>query len=161
MVDMTCQFAEQVPMNYKENPEIIRAKELENLRTLRQSELEAQYQIELATLRDRQREKDGAAIRETFLEQIRTWYIDHREQNGKFPDLPAEEEGGSKIIYSMTDGPSETPVPVVVKKVKIFRSLVANFFQNYTNRSMLFKERNSSTDGQNFQQHETSGRGST
>ncbi len=107
----------QVPRNYKENPEIIRAKELENLRTLRQSELEAQYQIELAALRDRQRDKDGAAIRESFLEQIRTWYIDHREQSGKFPDLPAEDEGGSKMIYSMNDGPSETPVPVVVKKV--------------------------------------------
>ncbi|XP_046446993.1 dynein regulatory complex protein 11-like isoform X2 [Daphnia pulex] len=109
-------FLGMVPRNYKENPEIIRAKELENLRTLRQSELEAQYQIELAALRDRQRDKDGAAIRESFLEQIRTWYIDHREQSGKFPDLPAEDEGGSKMIYSMNDGPSETPVPVVVKK---------------------------------------------
>lgn len=76
--------------------------------------------MELATLRDRQREKDGAAIRETFLEQIRTWYIDHREQNGKFPELPAEDEGGSKMIYSMTDGPSETPVPVVAKKVPLY-----------------------------------------
>ncbi len=114
---MTCQFVKQVPNNYKENPEIIRAKELENLRAVRQLELEAQYQLELETLRDRQREKDGAAIRETFLEQIRNWYIDHREQSGKFPELPTEEEGGSKMIYSMTDGPSETPVPVVVKKV--------------------------------------------
>ena len=71
--------------------------------------------MEFATLRDRQREKDGAAIRETFLEQIRTWYIEHREQTGKFPELPAEDEGGSKTIYS--DGPTETAVPVVVKKV--------------------------------------------
>ena len=84
---------------------------------MKQSELEAQYQIELATLRDRARDKDGAAIREQFLEQIRRWYIDHREQNGKFPDLPPEDEGGSKMIYSMPDGPSESPVPAVVKKV--------------------------------------------
>ncbi|KAI9564892.1 hypothetical protein GHT06_008633 [Daphnia sinensis] len=109
-------FLGMVPKNYKENAEITRAKELEAMRTLKQTELEAQYQIELATLRDRQRDKDGAAIRESFLEQIRRWYIDHREHSGKFPDLPAEDEGGSKLIYNMADRPVETPVPVVVKK---------------------------------------------
>lgn len=108
----------QVPKNYKENAEITRAKELDAMRTLKQTELEAQYQTELATLRDRQRDKDGAAIRESFLEQIRRWYIDHREHSGKFPDLPAEDEGGSKLIYNMADRPVETPVPVVVKKVR-------------------------------------------
>ncbi len=147
---MTCQSLanKQVPRNYKENPEIIRAKELENLRTLRQSELEAQYQIELAALRDRQRDKDGAAIRESFLEQIRSWYIDHREQSGKFPDLPAEDEGGSKMIYSMNDGPSETPVPVVVKKVlkkkfKFWREI----FEIQNLELPVRKERNSSAVG--------------
>lgn len=101
----------------KENKEMIRSKELQVERKLKQSELEAQYQTELVTLRDRQRDKDGAAIRETFMAQIRRWYIDHREMNGKFPDLPPEEEGGSKIIYSMPDGPAESPIPNVVKKV--------------------------------------------
>lgn len=90
------------------------------LRTRRQLELEAQYQIEVANLRDLARHKEGAAIRETFLAQIRRWYIDHRETNGKFPDLPAEEEGGSKLIYSMTDGREESPVPAAVKKVRIY-----------------------------------------
>lgn len=101
----------------KENTEMIRSKELEVERKLKQSELEAQYQAELVTLRDRHRDKDGAAIKETFMAQIRRWYIDHREMNGKFPDLPPEEEGGSKIIYSMPDGPTESPIPAVVRKV--------------------------------------------
>lgn len=104
-----------------DNPEIIRAKELEAMRSRKQSELEAQYKEALAKHRDRIRDKDGAAIRETFLSQIRRWYTEQHESNGKFPDLPAEEEGGSKIIYSKPDRPAEIPVPVVVKKVGVLR----------------------------------------
>lgn len=131
------------------------------MRSLRQTELEAQYQIELATLRDRQRDKDGAAIRESFLEQIRRWYIDHHENSGKFPDLPAEDEGGSKIIYNMADRPVETPVPVAVKKVRI-PSLrgkllsVISYKAIKTNRVLIYspynhKERDSAAYGQKFQ----------
>ncbi len=105
------------------------------MRKQKQSELEAQYQIELATLRNRARDKDGAAIRESFLEQIRRWYIDHRELNGKFPDLPPEDEGGSKMIYTMPDGPAESPVPAVVKKVRIWPWLFCFFVPSQSTES--------------------------
>ena len=46
------------------------------------------------------RSREGVAIKDRFLESIRRWYTDYREKNGKFPELPSEEEGGSKTIHT-------------------------------------------------------------
>lgn len=101
----------------QQSQEMSRAKELAVLRAQRQLELEMQYQVELKNSRERARIKEGAAVRENFLAEIRRWYIEYRDANGKFPDLPPEDEGGSKIIHTMPVAPAESPTPGVVKKV--------------------------------------------
>lgn len=102
--------------------EVLRAGELVAERTRRQSELAAQFQAEHGTLRRTLRIKEGAAVRDGFLQRIRRWYIEYRDVNGKFPDLPPEDEGGSKAIYDTPDVPAEpvtgTSAPTAVKKVR-------------------------------------------
>lgn len=90
------------------NEDVIRAEELMVKRKERQAELASQFQIEHESLRHNLRVKEGAAVRDGFLQRIRRWYIEYRDVNGKFPDLPGEEDGGSKNIYSTPIMPNET-----------------------------------------------------
>ena len=62
-------------------------------------------------------------MKERFLHTIRRWYIDYRDINGKFPEMPQEEEGGSKVILKSEIAPPtalhiELPNPQI-KKVRL------------------------------------------
>lgn len=96
-----------------------KARELTELRTRRQLEFEASYELERQRLFGRMKTSEGASVRERFLSQIRRWYIDYRDANGKFPDLPPEDEGGSKVIHSMPARGIESANSANVKKVPL------------------------------------------
>ena len=113
----------KVPLSYEESSEVIKAKDLEAMRNLKQSELETKFNLELEMLRERLRIKEGPIMRERFLHTIRRWYIDYHDQNGKFPEIPPSEEGGSKTILKL-DTASAPPIHIEIpnpqtKKVKI------------------------------------------
>ena len=66
----------------------------------RQTETQVKYEQEFRKMLEQIRSREGVAIKDRFLESIRRWYTDYREKNGKFPELPSEEEGGSKTIHT-------------------------------------------------------------
>ena len=45
------------------------------------------------------REKEGDEIVENMKEEIRNWFQQDKDETGKFPDYPSDEEGGSGAIF--------------------------------------------------------------
>lgn len=41
----------------------------------------------------------GGQMMEDMADQIRNWYMQYKNQSGKFPDLPSEESGGSALLF--------------------------------------------------------------
>ena len=117
-----------MPDSGKVNEETAKARQLMADTSRRQADLAAQFQAEHKALRQSLRMKEGAAVRDGFLQKIRRWYIDYRDLNGKFPDLPPDDEGGSKVIYETPSVAPAEPVAAAVssalsgaaKKVKRF-----------------------------------------
>lgn len=36
---------------------------------------------------------------EEMTDEIRAWYMEYKNQAGKFPDFPSEESGGSALLF--------------------------------------------------------------
>ncbi len=80
--------------------DIIKARKLASLLEQRQAETQVAYEQQFRKMLHQIRVRDGVAIKDRFLESIRGWYVDYKDKNGKFPELPSEEEGGSKLIHA-------------------------------------------------------------
>lgn len=76
----------------------MKSKQLIAMRHQSQIEYQQQYQAEFEKLWREMRFRDGIAIKEHFLESIRHWYMEYKTKHGKFPEIPAEEDGGSRAI---------------------------------------------------------------
>ncbi|XP_030637612.1 dynein regulatory complex protein 11 [Chanos chanos] len=77
-----------------------RAQQVEAIRRQKQEEHEAEYQQALVDIKETVRNVDGPEIRESLQEQIRQWFLECRDANGKFPDFPSVEDGGSASIFA-------------------------------------------------------------
>merc|ERR1712048_1286736 len=64
---------------------------------------EQEFQQALVTIKDKIFDSEGPDIKETMMDQIRQWFIECRDQTGKFPDYPADDEGGSASIFKEKD----------------------------------------------------------
>ena len=42
----------------------------------------------------------GPDLTETMKDQIRNWFAKEKEEQGKFPEYPSDEEGGSNLIFN-------------------------------------------------------------
>ena len=42
----------------------------------------------------------GPDLTETMKDQIRNWFAKDKEEQGKFPEYPSDEEGGSNLIFN-------------------------------------------------------------
>ena len=42
----------------------------------------------------------GPDLHEGMKDQIRDWFNKEKEEQGKFPDYPSDEEGGSNLIFN-------------------------------------------------------------
>ena len=77
---------------------------------------EEDYQRALVDLKEELRTKEGEEIEEEMKEQIRKWFFEDRDDQGKFPDYPSDDEGGSASIFhperlrSGTDGVGARPL---------------------------------------------------
>lgn len=132
----------KVPLSYEASTEVIRAKDLEIARTLKQSELETKFNLELEILRERLRIREGPIMKERFLNTIRRWYIDYHDLNGKFPEIPLEEEGGSKTILKLetTSAPPihiEIPNPQTKKVIIFSNSIIHELLMNYIKKVII------------------------
>lgn len=74
-------------------------KEMEEKRRALQAKHEDEYQKALVAVKDELREKEGDEIIENMKEEIRNWFQSDKEETGKFPDYPSDEEGGSGAIF--------------------------------------------------------------
>ena len=65
-----------------------------------QVEYEAEYERALVEVKEELREKEGPDLTEAMKDQVREWFAKEKEEQGKFPDFPSEEEGGSTLIFN-------------------------------------------------------------
>lgn len=59
---------------------------------------EAGYQNALVSIKETLRAVEGPDMKERMQDQIRDWYISNKEQLGKFPEYPSQEDAGSLSI---------------------------------------------------------------
>lgn len=72
---------------------------MEEKRRSLQAKHEDEYQKALVAVKDELREKEGDEIVENMKEEIRNWFQADKDETGKFPDYPSDEEGGSGAIF--------------------------------------------------------------
>ncbi|CAG0913901.1 unnamed protein product [Notodromas monacha] len=56
---------------------------------------ESNYRVALVELMSELRETEGPLMSEAFQKEIKEWFLEMKEKEGRLPDLPTEEEGGS------------------------------------------------------------------
>ena len=64
-----------------------------------QAKHEIEYQKALVEVKEEIREKEGDEIVENMKEEIRNWFQADKDETGKFPDYPSDDEGGSGAIF--------------------------------------------------------------
>jgi len=97
----------------KNTPQALAGK-TEGARRITQEMHEQEYQQALITVKDKIRETEGPDTKETMMDQIRQWFIECRDATGKFPDYPAEDEGGSGAIFKERD-PADVEAEIKAK----------------------------------------------
>ena len=60
---------------------------------------EAEYQKALVEIKDEIHEIEGDEIVEKMKEDVRQWFVEDKDETGKFPDYPSEDEGGSGAVF--------------------------------------------------------------
>lgn len=76
-----------------------RLKEIESERRKIQWRHQSDYEHALVSLKEDLRDKEGDEIEEEMKEEIREWFLTNRDDQGKFPDYPSDDEGGSNAIF--------------------------------------------------------------
>ena len=51
------------------------------------------------TVKEEMRESEGEEIEEEMQNEIRKWFFAERDDQGKFPEYPSDDEGGSAAIF--------------------------------------------------------------
>ena len=64
-----------------------------------QARFEADYKEALVTVKEEMRESEGEEIEDEMQSEIRKWFFAERDDQGKFPDYPSDDEGGSVAIF--------------------------------------------------------------
>ncbi|XP_032521307.2 IQ and AAA domain-containing protein 1-like [Danaus plexippus] len=85
---------------YIESKAMERAEQVKQSRRDRQKELEKEFQDALEKTEERIKVKHGAKINERISDELRRWILEYYERTGKLPELPSEEGGGSRAMFS-------------------------------------------------------------
>nr|XP_012420844.1 PREDICTED: IQ and AAA domain-containing protein 1-like [Odobenus rosmarus divergens] len=72
----------------------------EDVRRIRQTEKEEEFQLAMVKTHNSLRETEGPDMKEKLKEQIRQWFIECHALTGRFPDYPDESVGGSDLIFA-------------------------------------------------------------
>lgn len=76
----------------REDEPMARLAEIKETRKKAQRRREAEYKEALVLLEMEVYQNEGPDIREEMVDELRDWYIKHREQTGSFPAFPPEED---------------------------------------------------------------------
>ena len=74
--------------------------EISTFRRELQGEYHAEYERALVDVKEDLMEKEGPELTENMKDEIREWFNKEKEEQGKFPDYPSDEEGGSALIFN-------------------------------------------------------------
>ncbi|KAG6454726.1 hypothetical protein O3G_MSEX008840 [Manduca sexta] len=85
---------------YMESVEIKRAEEVKEYRRNLQLQRDEEYKEALVSIEQQLRTQHGVRINEQIGDELRRWIKEYYERTGKFPELPSEEAGGSRTMYS-------------------------------------------------------------
>ncbi|XP_059048429.1 IQ and AAA domain-containing protein 1-like [Achroia grisella] len=85
---------------YTPSSEQKRAEEVKEYRRDLQSEREIEYKEALDTIEEQLRKQHGVKINEQIGDELRRWISEYYERTERFPELPPEESGGSRAMYS-------------------------------------------------------------
>ena len=78
---------------------VVKNQKLAEMRMGRRKQLEEEYQHKYQLVRNDLRKSDLVANKkEQLLDSLRCWYLEQRHSNGKFPDIPPQDEGGSRTL---------------------------------------------------------------
>ncbi|KAJ0173492.1 hypothetical protein K1T71_010641 [Dendrolimus kikuchii] len=83
-----------------ESLEIKKAEEIKEYRRKLQIERETEYQKALVAIEEQIRTQNSAKINEQIGDELRRWIIEYYDRTGRFPEMPSEEAGGSRTMYS-------------------------------------------------------------
>eukprot|EP01116_Phalansterium_solitarium_P018485 TRINITY_DN4902_c0_g1_i1.p1 TRINITY_DN4902_c0_g1~~TRINITY_DN4902_c0_g1_i1.p1 ORF type:complete len:633 (+),score=286.29 TRINITY_DN4902_c0_g1_i1:138-2036(+) len=95
--------------------------QLEHTRTRRkliQNQNEQDYLQQLTVIKQKLHDYEGPDIKEHLQDEIRQWFMMHKEQTGKFPSYPTDEEGGSSKIFAPKPKPTEAELAEAAAKAK-------------------------------------------
>ncbi|CAB3249419.1 unnamed protein product [Arctia plantaginis] len=85
---------------YKESEAIEKANQVEKYRHKLQKEREEEYQSALIKIEDYLRTQHGPKLNEQIGDELRRWIREYYDRTERFPELPSEESGGSRAMYS-------------------------------------------------------------
>uniref|UniRef100_A0A2A4JLN3 ATPase AAA-type core domain-containing protein n=1 Tax=Heliothis virescens TaxID=7102 RepID=A0A2A4JLN3_HELVI len=87
---------------YSESEAIKKAEEVKDYRRKLQLEREQEYQAALVSIEDDLRAQHEMKINEQIGDELRRWIREYYDRTGRFPEMPSEESGGSRAMYSRT-----------------------------------------------------------
>lgn len=70
---------------------------------------------------------------EEIRDEVRNWYLTYKQQTGKFPTIPSEDHGGSRVVIgrqSPLPGSSEGSHSTVAASVESNEPSLAKLFKN-------------------------------
>ncbi|XP_063367172.1 dynein regulatory complex protein 11 [Cydia amplana] len=85
---------------YAESVAIKKSEEIKEYRRKLQKEREKEYQKALVTIEEQLRKQHGVRLNEQIGAELRRYISEYFERTGRFPDLPSEESGGSRAMFS-------------------------------------------------------------
>ncbi|KAL0819448.1 hypothetical protein ABMA28_007553 [Loxostege sticticalis] len=85
---------------YYESEKIKKAEEVKEYRRKLQKERAEEYTIALDTIEEQLRSQHGARINEQIGDELRRWITEYYERTDRLPEIPSEESGGSRAMYS-------------------------------------------------------------
>ncbi|XP_075983177.1 dynein regulatory complex protein 11 [Anticarsia gemmatalis] len=85
---------------YMESEAIKKAEEVQEYRRKLQKERQKEYETALVTIEESLRAQHGAKINEQIGDELRRWIREYYERTERFPEMPSEESGGSRAMYS-------------------------------------------------------------
>ncbi|XP_023330690.1 IQ and AAA domain-containing protein 1 isoform X2 [Eurytemora carolleeae] len=74
-------------------------KEISASRREKQMEHEASYKKSLLDIKEEIRDAEGPDLTEKMKDDIRKWFWEEKDEQGRFPDYPSDDEGGSNAVF--------------------------------------------------------------
>lgn len=65
-----------------------------------QNVFDQEYQKVLVQAKEEITQKQGVILTQEIADEIRQWFKDYQVRNGKFPEFPSEDNGGSRHLLS-------------------------------------------------------------